>query len=56
MPFDGIDPFALQQRPRRPAGNEAVLLVLVSALLAALLLLPISLDGFVDLVRYLRAW
>ena len=50
--FDGIDP-PRQTPSRRPVNEKAVtIIILVYALL--LLFMPISVDGMVDIVRYIR--
>ena len=55
MPFDGVDRPERdgRQPPRRRKPAEDALLLLIVILLMSLLLLPVSLSGFADLVRYL---
>ena len=54
MPFDGRG-FSGEGSgvPRRPSDNAVT--VLIVAVAAALLLLPISLQAFADVVRFLRS-
>lgn len=54
MPFDGIDPMVPKRTPRRGAGDDTVLQVLILLLVVAMLVMPVSLAGLVDIVRYLR--
>ena len=54
MPFDGVDRPG-KGSPRRPARSESILLALVALLAAGLLLMPVSMGGFADLVTYLKA-
>lgn len=56
MPFDaaGFTDRPPPPSPRRPRA-ESVLLWLVGALALAFLLLPVSISGFADIVRYLQA-
>ena len=50
--FDGID-FPRKQPDRKP-GHENALAVLIFVLALALLVMPISLSGMVDIIRYVR--
>lgn len=54
MPFDGVDGPG-RTPPRRPARSETILLALIVMLAAGLLIMPVSMSGFVDLVTYLKA-
>ena len=54
MPFDGVEFPKRQEPPKRATPAENVLLVLIALLALCLLLLPISLAAFVDVVRYLQ--
>lgn len=54
MPFDGVDRPG-KGSPRRPARSESILLALVALLAVGLLLMPVSMGGFADLVTYLKA-
>ena len=53
MPFDGTD---YQGRPGPPKRepSETGVLILVAVLAISLLLLPVSLGGLVDLIRYVQ--
>lgn len=54
MPFDGTD-FPKRDDPpsRGPDDNAATVIIILLAF--CLLAMPISLAGFVDIVRYLRS-
>ncbi len=52
MPFDGTD-FEPRPKPPPPVARDTWLCVLVFIGAMGLLVLPLSLDGLVDLVRYL---
>lgn len=53
MPFDGTD-FPKRQRraPAKPSENVVCILVLAAAMM--MLFLPVSIDGFADIVRYFQ--
>lgn len=53
MPFDGTD-FPKRQRrtPAKPSENVVCFVVLFAAMM--LLFLPVSIDGFADIVRYFQ--
>ena len=55
MPFDGTG-FPQERPRRRPAkpGDNTVSIIII-ALAFSLLVMPISLTAFVDIVRYLRS-
>ena len=53
MPFDGTDFEPQPKRPPPPVARDTVLCVVIFAAAMGLLLLPISLDGLVDLIKYL---
>jgi len=54
MPFDSAN-FHERRPRRRRVGSEDLLLWLVGLLALAMLLLPISITGLADLVRYVQA-
>ena len=54
MPFDGVGFPRKQEPPERATPAENILLGLIAVLALCLLLLPVSLTAFVDVVRYLR--
>jgi len=54
MPFDGkgFQGGGGRRTPRRPSDNTVTILIVAVA--TALLVLPISLQAFADMLRYLR--
>ena len=52
MPFDGRD--FPQRPPRRPTASDNTVSIIILAVAISLLVLPVSLDGLVDIIRYLR--
>lgn len=53
MPFDGTDFEPQPKRTPPPVARDTLLCVIVFVAAIGLLVLPISLDGLIDLVRYL---
>ena len=53
MPFDGVDDPG-RKPSRRPARSEGIVLMLFGILAIGLLLLSVSMRGFVDLIAYLK--
>ncbi len=53
MPFDGTDFEPRPEPPPPPVARDTVLCVILFIAAMGLLVLPLSLDGLVDLVRYL---
>jgi hypothetical protein len=53
MPFDGTDFEPQPTRPPPPVVRDTLLCVVVFVAAIGLLVLPVSLDGLVDLVRFL---
>ena len=53
MPFDGTDFEPQPKPPKAPVARDTLLCVAVFVLAMALLILPLSLDGLVDLIRFL---
>lgn len=54
MPFDATGFPAGPDRPERPGPSDGAVTAIIVALAFCLLVLPISLGAFVDIVRYLR--
>ena len=54
MPFDGVNSPERQGPPKRVGPAEDILLLLIAVLALCLLLLPVSLSGFVDVIRYVQ--
>ena len=53
MPFDGTDFEPQPKRAPPPVARDTLLCVAIFAAAIGLLVLPISLHGLIDLVRYL---
>ena len=53
MPFDGTDFEPQPKRPPPPVARDTLLCVAIFVAAMSLLVLPVSLDGLVDLVRFL---
>jgi len=54
MPFDGSDFPPRGDQPRGGAPNDNAVSVIIIALAVVLLVMPLSLSGLVDVVRYVR--
>lgn len=54
MPFDGTDFPHRGTPPGRPTSNDTVVTVIIVLVSFCLLVMPISLTVFVDIVRYVR--
>lgn len=54
MPFDGVDFQPKREQPDRPAANERIYSLLFLVIAIFLLVMPISMAGLVDIVRYLQ--
>ena len=54
MPFDGTNFPERRNQPRRAAPGDNAVTLLIIAVAFGLLVMPISLSAFVDIVRYLR--
>ncbi len=53
MPFDGTDFESEPKRAPPPVARDTLLCVAIFVAAMGLLVLPISLDGLIDLVRFL---
>ena len=56
MPFDGTSFQPEPRGPRRAAPSDNTVTLIIVAVALALLVMPISLTAFVDVVRYVRSW
>lgn len=54
MPFDGTDFPRGDQPPRRGAPDDNAATWIIVALAFCLLVMPVSLSGLVDIIRYMR--
>ncbi len=55
MPFDGTGFSGRPDQPKRPAPNDNVVSLIIIVLAFSLLVLPISMGAFVDIIHVLRA-
>ena len=55
MPFDGADFPQRCDPPRRAPSNDNAVTVMIVLIAFGLLVMPISLSGFIDIVRYVRS-
>ncbi len=54
MPFDGADFEPRRKKPARSGPGDNLVTVLIVLLAIFMLVMPISLAGLVDTIRYLR--
>ncbi len=54
MPFDGTSFPARRDQPRRAAPGDNAVSLLIIAVAFGLLVMPISLSAFADIIRYIR--
>ena len=54
MPFDGSDFRAEPERPSRAPAREKIWAAVIIALVFLMLVMPVSAEGVVDIVRYFR--
>ena len=52
MPFDGGDFEPYRNKPKPPAPRDTGLCIAIFVVAVGLLVLPLSLDGLIDLIRY----
>ncbi len=52
MPFDGTDFEPDRSQPKPPAPRDTGLCIAIFMVAVGLLILPISLDGLIDLIHY----
>ena len=54
MPFDGTGFPPRREEPNRPAPGDNAVSIVIIAIAFSLLVMPFSMGGFVDIIRYFR--
>ena len=54
MPFDGSDHEWRRSDPKRSKRDETIITLIIVALAVVMLVMPLTVGGLVDIVRYLR--